>query len=549
MRWWLGLTWGDLLDRAADLYPRKIGLVDDVARLTYRELREKSDRLALGLLGLGLEPKDRVLIQLPNWWEYACVFFALQKMGAIPVLLLPRHSEVEVAHLARLSSAKAWILTLEYGNIQYLDMVRKIQDQIPAIKHIITVRDKLGGRFERMEDIVEAVEAPRDSLCRLASQRPDPMEVAQIMLTGGTTGLPKAVARTHNSFLCNVEYHSKAWEITSADTVLTVAPVSHGQGMFCGIGGAFFNYAKLVLLDSTKPADICRAIEKEKVTALPTVPALVIRLLNYKGLRNYDLRSLTKVYAGGAPSTPDMVRKVWDKLGCAFFNAYGSVEGTNAMTRSDDDLEVICNTVGVKCCPYEDYRIVDARGEQLPVGQEGELVSKGPGIFTGYLHGADENSKLFTSDGYFRTGDFARFDRAGNITITGRIKDIILRGGENISATEIENLICQHEAVEFAAVIGMPDEELGERICAYVQLRVGGGNLRFKDVIGFLKSQGASVLQLPERIEFVDNIPLTKVGKVNKKVLRKDISKRLGLNGGVPAVDKQRGKHRDTSES
>ena len=528
-RWWLGLTWGDVLDRAADLYPRKVGLVDDDGRLTYRELRDKADRLAMGLMDLGLEPKDTVLLQVPNWCEYVVAFFAVQKIGAIPALLLPRHTELEITHLAQLTRAKAWILPLKHRRLDYKPIIENVLREAPSIEHVITVRDDRSAGFLRMEDLAgKGAPNPGDSDA-LAARRPDPMEVAQIMPTGGTTGLPKAAPRTHNSFLCNAEYHSLAWEITSQDTVLTIAPVSHAQGMFCGVGGGFINFAKLVLIDSTDPADICRVIEKERVSAIPTVPALIIRLVNFDGRKDFDLSSLTKVYAGGAPSSPDLVMAVREKLGCSFVNAFGSSEGTNSMTRLDDDLGIICSTVGVKCCPYETYKIIDTDGNEMPPNREGELVSKGPGIFTGYLGAEEANEKIFTPDGFLKTGDLARFDEAGNLTITGRIKDIILRGGENISAIEIENLVGAHQSVEAVAVIGMPDEELGERICAYVQTGSGGEALTFDDIIAFLRSKGASVLQLPERVEFVDNIPLTKVGKPDKKVLREDIKRRVGL--------------------
>ena len=527
-RWWLGLTWGDVLDRASDLYPRKVGLVDDDGRLTYRELRQKVDCLALGLMDLGIKPTDRVLLQVPNWCEYVWAFFALQKIGAIPVLLLPRHRETEINFLSQLTQAKAWILPLKYRSVDYRPVIQNVVRETPTIEHIITVREERDSGFLRMEDLASQRPLTSENLSQLAERRPDPMEVAQIMPTGGTTGLPKAVPRTHNSFLCNAEYHSKAWEITSQDTVLTIAPVSHAQGMFCGVGGGFINYTRLVLIDSTDPADICKVIEKERVSAIPTVPALVSRLVNFDGRKNFDLSSLKKVYSGGGPSSPDLVMAVREKLGCAFVNVFGSSEGTNSMTRLDDDLEVICNTVGVKCCPYETYKIIDQDGIALPPNTVGEFVSKGPGIFTGYFGAGDENRDLFTPDGFFRTGDLARIDEVGNITITGRMKDIILRGGENISAIEIENLVSTHEQVEAVAVIGMPDEELGERICAYVQTRPGSEEVTFDDIISFLRSKGASVLQLPERIVFVDGIPLTKVGKVDKKALREDIRKRMG---------------------
>jgi len=529
MRWWLGLTWGDVLDKMSDLYPRKVGLVDDTGRLTFGELRQKADRLALGLLELGIQPTDRVLLQVPNWREYVWAFFALQKVGAIPVLLLPRHNEIEIAYLSQLTAAKAWILPLKYRRIDYLPIIANVRRKSSSIQHVITVREDPTDGFLRMEDLAEQARPTRESFSLLADRRPDPMEVAQIMPTGGTTGLPKAAPRTHNSFLCNAEYHSKAWEINSADTVLTIAPVSHAQGMFCGVGGAFINYAKLVLIDSTDPADICRVIEKERVTAIPTVPALVLRLVNFDGRSDFDLSSLKKIYAGGAPSPPDLVMSVREKLGCAFVNAFGSSEGTNSMTRLDDDVAVICNTVGVRCCPYETYKIIDADGNELLPNTVGEFVSKGPGIFTGYFGAAEDNRKIFTPEGFLRTGDLAKIDEAGCITITGRIKDIILRGGENISAVEIENLISMHQQVEAVAVIGMPDKELGERICAYVQTHRGPGVLAFEDIIAFLKSKGASVLQLPERVVFVDSLPLTKVGKADKKALREDIRQRMGL--------------------
>lgn len=528
-RWWLGLTWGDLLDRATDLYPSKVGLADDTQRLTYAGLREAVDRLAIGLMDQGIGAKARVFIQIPNWHEYVVVFFALQKIGAIPVLILPRHTSMEIKHLAALTEPSAWILPLKYRRIDYRPVVAEVVGENPGIKTILSVRAGTDSPFARVEDVIRDAALSAANLAKLAARRPDPMEVAQIMPTGGTTGLPKATPRTHNSFICNVEYHSRAWEITSEDTVLTIAPISHGQGMLCGLGGSIFNFAKLVLIDSTQTADICRVVQKEKVTAIPTVPALIIRLLNDEHRKDYDLRSLRKIYAGGAPSTPAMVGSVIEKLGCRFVNAFGSVEGTNAMTRLDDDLELVFSSVGRRCCPYEIYKIVDGDEKELPPNTDGELVSKGPGIFTGYFKSAEENAHVFTRDGFLKTGDLARIDEAGNIRITGRIKDIILRGGENISAKEIEDLISLHPKVEDVAVVGMPDQELGERICAYIQKTPETQAITFDEIIAFLKGKGASVLNLPERIEFVDEIPLTKAGKADKRFLRADIRRRMDL--------------------
>jgi len=303
--------------------------------------------------------------------------------------------------------------------------------------------------------------------------------------------------------------------------------VSHAQAIHNCVGGAFFHCAKYVLTDSTDAADICKVIEREKVTAFPTVPALVHRIVSMENLKDYDLSSLTRIYAGGAPSTPELVKSVYEKVGCKFVNALGSSEGPAAMSRLDADLETICNTVGEKDCPYAQVKIVDQDLQELPPNKEGELITKGPNIFNGYFKSEEENRNVFTQDGFFRTGDLAKIDEAGIITITGRIKETILRGGETLSAIGIERLVSSHPAVADVAVIGMPDKALGERICAYVKLK-DGASLSLEELVAYLRGIGASVLQLPERLELIDSIPLTKVGKADKKVLKEDIQQKLG---------------------
>jgi len=526
-RWWLGLTWGDLFDRATDLYPRKVAQVDQAGSLTYRELREKTDRLAVSLMRMGIELGDFVLLQLPNWNEFIISYFALQKIGARIVLLIPRHGKAEITYLCELTRPKAWIVPENYGRIAYRPLIADISRE-HDIECVIFVRAEKSEEFPSLERLIENGRLTGDTLALFEQRRPDPMEVATITPTGGTTGLPKAVLRSHNDFIANVEYHSKAWEITSEDTLLTVAPVSHAQGMLCGFGASFFNLSKYVLVDSTQPADICAVIERERVTAFPTVPAVIQRIVNFEYLDNYDLTSLKKIYSGGAPSTPELVKAVFEKLKCKFVNAYGSAEGSCAMTRLDDDFETICTTVGKVDCPYNQFKVINEYGDEMPRGTEGELVTKGPTIFTGYFKSPDDNKTLFTADGFFKTGDLAKIDPSGTITITGRIKETILRGGETISAIGIERMISAHPAVADVAVIGMPDRDLGERICAYI-VKKEGSEVTFEGLIEFLTGAGASVMQLPERIEFVRDMPLTKVGKADKKLLKEDIAGKLGV--------------------
>jgi 2,3-dihydroxybenzoate-AMP ligase len=526
LRWWLGMTWGDMLDKATDLYPGKIGLVDGIARLTNAELREKVDRFAISLIKLGIKPKDWVLLQFPNWHEYIVAFYAAQKIGALTLLLIPRHNQSEINHLTALTKPVAWIVPKQYGKINYQPIIDDVLKENPQLKHVIQVRAEKNGAYPTMDEMIEKAELTTEDLKALADRRPDPDEVSHIMPTGGTTGLPKASVRTHNSYITNVEYHSRAWEITSNDTLMVITPVGHSMAMHWGIGAALLNFAKLVLLDSTQPEDICEWVQKEKVTAIPSVPALITRVLDMEGLQKYDLSSLTKISIGGAPSTPEMLRSAYAKLKCLVINAFGSSEGTNISTRPGDSMEVIINSVGRPACPYDRIIIIDDAGNEVPQGREGELVSKGPGVFTGYFKSEEENKQIFTKDGFFKTGDKARKDLQGNITITGRLKDIINRGGEKISALEIENRLCAHPDVRDAAVVGMPDKVLGERICAYVALQPEA-KLTFAEIIAFMKEKGASMQQLPERIEFVQELPMTKVGKLDKKALREDIAKKL----------------------
>jgi non-ribosomal peptide synthetase component E (peptide arylation enzyme) len=270
-------------------------------------------------------------------------------------------------------------------------MIGRIMQEEKQLRLIATVRAPDHAGAIRLSSLMDVSGPATVSDEALAARRPDPHEVSMVLLTGGTTGLPKAVPRTHNDYIASVEYHSRAWEITGSDVVLTVAPVSHAQGMHTGVGSAFFNYARYVLTDSTEARDICKVIERERVTAWPTVPALVQRVVDLPDLGAYDLSSLKKIYAGGAPSTPELVRTVYARLGCKFVNAFGSAEGLGAMTRLDAGLETICTTVGRKDCPYSIYKVLDQYGHEMPGSREGELVAKGPNIFTGYFKSAEDN--------------------------------------------------------------------------------------------------------------------------------------------------------------
>jgi len=530
-RWWSGLTFGDILDRAANIHPDKEAFVDRKTRLTYGEAREKTNKLAIGMIDLGIQPLDRVLVQLPNWNEFVFAYFALQKIGAIPVLLIDRYRQLEINNLISLTGATSWIVASRYKKTDYVPIINDILKENPEFKNIITVRGERDHKpFSSLERLIEKAEMTEDNLARLTSRAPDPMQVAHMGPTGGTTGAPKIVPRTHNSLITGSEYCSKSWEQNNQDVNLIAGPIGHDLTFTKGFIGSIIMLGKIIFLDSTDDKEICETIEKEKVTSIIWVPTLAQRMLQYKDLDKHDLNSLKKMHSAGGASHPDLVKDVTKRLKMKFYNGYGATEGMTTITRTTDDLETICTTVGRPTCPYDTYKVIDKAGNELTPNTQGELVLKGPGVFTGYYNNPEENKEAFTKNGFFRTGDVATIDEKGYITLTGRIKEMINRGGESISATEIERLINRHPDVAAVAVIPMPDLLMGERVCAYIQPKAGT-QLSVNEIISFLKGQKASVLQLPERIEFIDAMPYTGAEKLDKKSLREDIEKKLQAPG------------------
>ncbi|MBI5440927.1 MAG: AMP-binding protein [Deltaproteobacteria bacterium] len=526
-RWWLGITLGDMLDKASDLYPEKEALVGSGKRYTYRELRRLADDLAFNLLQDGFRPGDRVLLQLPNWPEFAVVYFALQKAGLVPVLLTVNHTARELSHLAKLTEPRGWFLPARYRNVSdYEPVVRETRKEAPGLEKVVFVGP---GRRESglaLDDLLVPRASAADVRAALERARPDPGEVCQLLPSGGTTGLPKCAPRTHNDYLCNVEYKSRAWDVNVTDTCLVASTVGHNLALLVCLTAPIFHGGKVVIVDSTHPEDFCQAIQDEKITCAGFVPTLISRLVSFDGLGRYDLSSLEKVYVGAANSPPDLVRNVEERLGCRYYNAFGMVEGPCSQTRTGDSLETRCNTIGRPVCPYDDFRTLDGDGNPTPAGVEGELAAKGPGVFTGYVRNPQANQKAFTPDGFFRTGDLAVIDETGRIRITGRIKDIIIRGGENIAARDVEDLISSHPAVEYVAVVGMPDPELGEQVCAYVK-PAAGRSISHAEVVAHMQQLGCGKALLPARTELVREMPLTAAGKADKKVLRADIEEKL----------------------
>jgi len=362
-RWWLGITLGDMLDKASDIYPNKEALVDDRSRLTYAQLREKVDRLAIGLIKLGVKKGDCALLQLPNWAEWVYSYFALQKIGAIVVLLVVGYTQRELNHFASLTGATTWVVPEKYRKTEYLPIIDDVVKANPGLKHVILVRGEGSRRFASLERLIEGAELSEDNLRELADRRPEPTELASILPTGGTTGLPKAAPRTHNDYVCGFEYKARALESNSDDICLTITPVGHNMAVQNTICSTIFTFGKIVLLDSTRPEDFCAIVQRERVTYAALVPALLTRLVNFEGLKDYDLSSLEKLLVGAQHSPPDLVKSAYEKIGVPHvIVSFGMVEGPNCNTRLNDSREIISTTVGRPCCPYEKSWVLPITG-------------------------------------------------------------------------------------------------------------------------------------------------------------------------------------------
>lgn len=538
-RWWLGISLGEMLDRTCDLYPHKEALIAEGIRLTYRQLREWTDRAAISFLEFGIGKLDRVLLQIPNWAEFIYAYYGLHKIGAIPVMCIPRFSQREMEHFCEVTEAKAWIVPLRFEKIDYMPMIEFFKSRPFFLKHILVIGDPLERKVEpfpegtlSFNDLLRKVDLTRYPKDYLQSFKPDPDEICHLMPTGGTTGLPKLVPRTHNDFLCNVEYRSKAWQRSPHDITLIATPITHNMAIEVSMNPSFLTGGKVVMIPSTRPKEILEAIERERVTTMILVVAQLQQIVDYPDLEQYDFSSLQVIAGAGSHVPAELAKKIHDRLGCKFYNVYGSSEGPCTQTRYEDPEDVILHTVGWPICPYDEFKVIDANGNVLPPEKEGELVARGPCIFRGYYKSEAENREAFTPDGFYRTGDIAKFDPEGRLIITGRRKDIIIRGGENISAKEVEELIGGHPKVEQVSAVGMPDPILGERVCAFIKPKKDK-KIFFEEIISYLKEKKTSVLYLPERIEIIDEMPLTNVGKVDKKRLKEEIKERLKKEGKI----------------
>ncbi|MGE5217847.1 MAG: (2,3-dihydroxybenzoyl)adenylate synthase [Chloroflexota bacterium] len=529
--YWEDRSLRDVFDEAFNRYADRVAIIDGERSATYAELNRCATRLALNLFDKGFRPLDRVVVQLPNVLEFATLYFALQKIGCIPIMALPTHRYREMRQFAELSGAVACVTPDRAKNFDYRELVQRIRDGNNAVRFGIILGDAPHG-FLSLRELIER--PSRQSADALNNLRIDPEDPAVFQLSGGTTGIPKLIPRTHNDYIYNSKIAAAVTGVGPDEVFLDVLPLAHNLPLACpGLQGYLLHGGRMVLANSTRSDDIFALIERHRVTHIAVVPALLIRLINDPAIGRFDLSSLRVIQSGGQRLQPEVRRRTNTLIPSATVQEnFGMAEGMLMFVRFDDPEDVRMETVGRPLSRDDEVRLVDDDDNEVPPGEIGELLARGPYTLRGYFGVPEYNARAFTSDGFYRSGDLMRRHPSGNYLVEGRKKDLINRGGEKISAEEIENLILAHPAVQNVACVPMPDPVLGERMCAYAILR-RESSLNLPELVAFLMKEEIAKHKLPERLEIVDEFPLSPFGKVSKKDLTERITQRLKAEGKI----------------
>jgi 2,3-dihydroxybenzoate-AMP ligase len=533
--YWLDKTLGEEFDEFAKKYRERIALSLNGQHVTYGEMAEKVNRLALHFVEKGLRTYDRAIMQLPNELEFIYCFFGLVKIGVIPIMSLPAHRDAEIQFFAQFAKAKAHFMPASFKDFSHQEVSRQAKAKVPNLELGFVSGEGVEQGFISISALLADKIEERVPVESLKKYRPDPMEPGVLQLSGGTTGVPKLIARTHNDYSLTHRGIAKVVGVTK-DTVIGIAiPVNHNFALSCpGVLGILCNGGRVVLIPTSRTDTVLEAIQREKITLMPTPPALLIRWMETPELSKYDISSLQWVIAGGARLNPEVAKKVKPILGCNYFQNLGMAEGMGFWTRPGDGEDLLLNTQGAPVFDDDEIRIVDENEKDVPFGERGELLVRGPNTILGYYNAPEYNKKAFTADGFYRTGDVVRLYKDRYVSVEGRIKDTINRGAEKISAEEVENHILAHPKVENCAFVAMPDRVLGEKGCSFVLTR-DNQPLTMEELNKFLREErNIATFKLPERLELVTSFPMTNVGKIDKKELRRIIAEKLEKEENKP---------------
>ncbi|BDW69099.1 medium-chain fatty-acid--CoA ligase [Escherichia coli] len=519
---WGDASLADYWQQTARAMPDKIAVVDNHgASYTYSALDHAASCLANWMLAKGIESGDRIAFQLPGWCEFTVIYLACLKIGAVSVPLLPSWREAELVWVLNKCQAKMFFAPTLFKQTRPVDLILPLQNQLPQLQQIVGV-DKLAPATSSLS--LSQIIADNTSLTTAITTHGD--ELAAVLFTSGTEGLPKGVMLTHNNILASERAYCARLNLTWQDVFMMPAPLGHATGFLHGVTAPFLIGARSVLLDIFTP-DACLALlEQQRCTCMLGATPFVYDLLNVLEKQPADLSALRFFLCGGT-TIPKKVARECQQRGIKLLSVYGSTESSpHAVVNLDDPLSRFMHTDGYAAAGVE-IKVVDDARKTLPPGCEGEEASRGPNVFMGYFDEPELTARALDEEGWYYSGDLCRMDEAGYIKITGRKKDIIVRGGENISSREVEDILLQHPKIHDACVVAMPDERLGERSCAYVVLKAPHHSLSLEEVVAFFSRKRVAKYKYPEHIVVIEKLPRTASGKIQKFLLRKDIMRRL----------------------
>lgn len=519
---WGDASLADYWQQTARAMPDKIAVVDNHgASYTYSAIDHAASCLANWMLAKGIESGDRIAFQLPGWCEFTVIYLACLKIGAVSVPLLPSWREAELVWVLNKCQAKMFFAPTLFKQTRPVDLILPLQNQLPQLQQIVGV-DKLAPATSALS--LSQIIADNTPLTMAITVHGD--ELAAVLFTSGTEGLPKGVMLTHNNILASERAYCARLNLTWQDVFMMPAPLGHATGFLHGVTAPFLIGARSVLLDIFTP-DACLALlEQQRCTCMLGATPFVYDLLNLLEKQPADLSALRFFLCGGT-TIPKKVARECQQRGIKLLSVYGSTESSpHAVVNLDDPLSRFMHTDGYAAAGVE-IKVVDDARKTLPPGCEGEEASRGPNVFMGYFDEPELTARALDEEGWYYSGDLCRMDEAGYIKITGRKKDIIVRGGENISSREVEDILLQHPKIHDACVVAMPDERLGERSCAYVVLKAPHHSLSLEEVVAFFSRKRIAKYKYPEHIVVIEKLPRTVSGKIQKFLLRKDIMRRL----------------------
>jgi len=519
---WHDRTINDALDACVAACPDKLALTalqvetGATTRFTYRELARMADRIAVGLARLGVGRGDIVACQLPNWWQFTLTYLACSRIGAVMNPLMHIFRERELSFMLQHGEAKVVIAPKTFRGFDFEQMITALQPSLPHLQHVVVVGGTGANSFDALLSGPKWEKQP-DAQAILTANRPGPDDVTQLIYTSGTTGEPKGVMHSANTVMANIVPYAERLHLGADDVVLMASPMAHQTGFMYGLIMPILLQASAVLQDVWEPRKAVALINAEKASFTMASTPFLTDLARTVAETGMAVPSLRTFLCAGAPIPGPLVEQARKALGAKIVSAWGMTEnGAVTLTRLEDDDERSFNTDG---CPLPgvEIRVVDIDGKPLPPGEPGKLLLRACSNFGGYLHRPHLNAT--DADDWFDTGDLARIDERGYLRITGRSKDVIIRGGENIPVVEVESLLYRHPSVALAAVVAYPDERLGERACAVVVPKPGH-TIDLPGLVQFLKDQKIAVQYIPERLIVRDVMPSTPSGKIQKFKLR-----------------------------